>query len=244
MNKLTILTGVVSLYLLGGCSTLRPNDDISSHTSNDPMERLNRSVYKFNNAADKAILRPVANGYRSVVPTPARNGVRNFFNNLNEPLFAVNNLLQGKVDRSLSSVFRFVVNSSIGVFGLFDVSSKMDVNAAPEDLGQTLAVWGVKSGPYIMLPLLGPSNIRDSLGFIGETSTYYPLGELTNSTAGRAALSTTKIIDTRAGLLGADSVLEAQINPYTFLKVSYEQRRVNDIYDGDPPKVKNQDLNF
>ena len=244
MNKLIILAGLVSLYLLGGCSTLRPSDDITLHTSNDPLEKLNRSVYKFNNATDKVILRPVAKGYRSVVPTPARNGVRNFFNNLNEPLFAVNNLLQGKVDRTLSSVFRFVVNSSLGVFGLFDVSSKMDVEAAPEDLGQTLAAWGVKPGPYIMLPLLGPSNIRDSLGFVGETFSYYPLGELTNSTAGRVALSTTNVIDTRAGLLGADSVLEAQINPYTFLKVSYEQNRVNQIYDGAPHRKENQDLNF
>lgn len=244
MNKLAILVLLTCLLILGGCNTLRPNTEVGAHISDDPMEGFNRSVYKFNSSTDKIILRPVAKGYRSVVPAPARAGVSNFFNNLNEPLFAINNLLQGKTDRTLSSVFRFVVNSTIGVLGLVDVASKMDVKAAPEDLGQTFASWGMKPGRYIMLPLLGPSNLRDTLGFLGETFSYYPIGEITNSSVGRTSLSVTNIIDKRSGLLGADSVLGAQLDPYSFLKVTYEQNRVNDIYDGSPPKVDDQELDF
>jgi phospholipid-binding lipoprotein MlaA len=137
-----------------------------------------------------------------------------------------------------------VVNSSIGLLGLVDVADKMDVKVAREDLGQTFASWGVKPGRYIMLPLLGPSNVRDSFGLIGESFSYYPIGEITDSSTGRIALTATNIIDFRTRLLGTESVLDAQVDPYSFLKVTYEQSRVKEIYDGNPPENVDQDLNF
>ncbi|NND81019.1 MAG: VacJ family lipoprotein [Gammaproteobacteria bacterium] len=191
-------------------------------------------MYKFNDVADRAILRPVARGYDAVLPSAAKIGVRNFFANLREPLNTLHNLLQGKPGRALTSVARFGVNSTIGVLGFVDVAQTAGVEPAREDLGQTLAVWGVAPGPYVMLPLLGPSNLRDTFGALGD-SAYYPNGEITASSGGRIALSTLDVISARSSLLGADSILTSQLDPYTFLKSSYEQSRVNDIYDGKPP---------
>lgn len=241
----TLIGGLLLLSLtLSGCNTLSINDDPSAQISNDPIQGFNRKIYSFNSGVDRAILKPVAKGYDKVVPTPAKKGVANFFSNLREPLNAFNNLLQGKYDRALGSTYRFVVNSTVGIAGLFDVAKKHDVDLAREDFGQTLAAWGVKPGPYLMLPFLGPSNLRDGVGLVTDLSLYYPSGVITDSSAAATSLTVLNIIDTRVGLLGADEVLEQQLDPYGFLKVAFEENRLQAIYDGTPPEKEEEDFDF
>jgi phospholipid-binding lipoprotein MlaA len=244
MTTINRIIGVTLLLLsLNACNTLTVHDDISKQVSADPLEGLNRSVYAFNNAADKVVIKPVAKAYNKVLPAPAKKGVSNFFSNLGEPLNALNNLLQGKYDRALTSTYRFAVNSTVGVLGLFDVASTLDVKPAREDLGQTLASWGVGPGPYLMLPFLGPTNLRDGVGRIGDGVIFYPINEVTSSQSGRTALTVTNVVSLRAGFLGTDEMLESQLDPYAFLKRAVEQNRVEQLYDGEPPVVE-EDFDF
>lgn len=235
---------LLSILLLSACNTLQKTDDVSAQTSADPYKGFNRKVYAFNNTADRVVLKPVAKAYNAVVPSPARSGIGHFFNNLGEPLNALNNLLQGKYDRALKSTYRFTVNSTIGIFGLFDVAKHYDVVEQPEDLGQTLAAWGVKPGPYLVLPLFGPSNVRDGFGRVGSGLMYYPNSLITDSSKASIALTALDVVDSRAGLIGVDSVLESQLDPYIFLKVAYENDRVDRLYDGSPPKAAEEDFDF
>jgi phospholipid-binding lipoprotein MlaA len=210
----------------------------------DPLEGLNRGVYAFNTAADKAILKPVASAYHAVLPDPAERSVGRFFKNLGEPLNIVNNLLQGKIDGALHSTYRFAVNSTIGLFGLFDIAGAYKVDEKPEDFGQTLANWGVKPGPYIMLPFLGPTNFRDGFGQVVDSVAFYPTNEITESTQGRFGLFALRTIDNRVGLFGADETLDNQLDPYLFLKNAYQSNRINAIYDGNPPEDAEDDFDF
>jgi phospholipid-binding lipoprotein MlaA len=238
--KLFAQISVVALISFSafGCSTLDKSDDPSRQTSRDPIEGLNRAVYSFNSGADKIVLRPIAKAYSATLPKPAKKSVGRFFRNLNEPLNALNNLLQGNVDGALSSTFRFAVNSTVGVFGLFDVANKLDVKPAQEDFGQTLAAWGVGPGPYLMLPFLGPSNLRDLSGTIVDSSAWYPINRLSDSNSGRFAFTALNTINTRAELIGADLLLNKQLDPYSFIKQASEQNRLKKIYNGDPPEIE------
>ncbi len=229
---------------MSACTTLRSDDDPSLQSSSDPLSGLNRGVYAFNTAADKAVLRPAARAYDAVLPDPAQRGVGNFFSNLGEPLNIVNNLLQGKVNGALTSTYRFAVNSTIGVFGLFDVAKAYDVEKKPEDFGQTLAAWGVKPGPYVVLPFLGPTNFRDGVGRIVDTAAFYPINEISDDGATRTGLTILNIVDTRAGLLATDDILDNQLDPYLFLKEAYDQNRLRAIYDGNPPEQSEDDIDF
>jgi phospholipid-binding lipoprotein MlaA len=235
---------VLSLLGLSACSTLGVNDNPISHESDDPLEDFNRSVYAFNDRVDKLILRPVAKSYSVVLPSPAQKGVRNFFGNLGEPINALNNLLQGKVDRALVSTYRFAINSTVGVLGLVDVASKYEVAPAREDFGQTLAVWGVAPGPYIMLPFLGPTSLRHGVGRITDNFILNPINEVTDSSSGRLWLRASDLVDQRASFLGSDEVLDGQLDPYGFLKQAYQQGRINIIYDGTPPETEEEDFDF
>ena len=176
--------------------------------------------------------------------TQPNKALGGFFSNLNEPLNIVNNLLQGKVSGALNSTYRFAVNSTIGVFGLFDVAKLYNVEKKPEDFGQTLAAWGVKPGPYVMVPFFGPSSLRDGLGLIADSAAYYPINELSDTSSTRTALTGLNIIDTRASLLDTVEILENQLDPYTFLKEAYDQNRLNAIYDGNPPEQSDNDIDF
>jgi phospholipid-binding lipoprotein MlaA len=236
MTRSPLLLLVLLLPLFSGCSTLKSTDDPTSQISSDPIEGFNRSVYAFNDGADKLILLPVAKTYDKVLPRPIKNGVSNFFSNLSEPLNIVNNLLQGKWERSLSSTYRFAVNSTVGLFGLIDVAKKHEVDVASEDLGQTLASWGVGPGPYLMLPFLGPTNFRDGIGRITSGSAYFPTREIGDDSGTHTALNILQVIDLRVSLLGTDKLLEQQIDQYSFLKSAFEQNRLRSIYDGSPPK--------
>ena len=235
---------LASLLWLSACSTLQTSDDPGRHIANDPFEGINRSVWAFNNEADKRVIRPVALAYRRTIPKPAQGGIKRFFSNLNEPLSALNNLLQGEFDRALRSTYRFSVNSTLGLFGLFDVAKSYGVERVHEDFGQTLAAWGVSPGPYIMLPLAGPTNLRDGVGRITDTAIFYPFGEITDSDASLTGLVLVDVLALRVGLLGTDRVLDQQLDPYAFLKAAFEKSRIDDIYNGSPPYNKELDYDF
>lgn len=216
--------GVLSL---GGCA--------SGPNPKDPLEPWNRSMYEFNEVLDKAALKPVAKGYRTVVPPPVRGGVTNFFSNFRDVTVAVNNLLQLKIGNALSDVGRVVLNSTVGLFGVFDVATPLGLEKHNEDFGQTLGYWGVASGPYLVLPLLGPSTVRDSVGLVGDYFTD-PEFYLFDSDALGWAVFGTRIVNLRANLLEAEEVFEqAAVDRYAFLRDAYLQRRLNLIHDGNPP---------
>ena len=244
-NKFIYILFIVSLLGLNtGCTTLSPTDDTSRQISSDPLAGFNRTMYGFNKTADRYVLKPVSQSYNYVLPKPVKNSVGNFFDNLAEPLNIVNNALQGKGYRALDSTYRLVINSTIGMLGLFDVATHFKIEEAQEDLGQTFAAWGVKPGPYIMLPFLGPTNLRDGIGRIGETVVYFPNEVITNdSDSAAAALTVLDIVDSRASLLSFDKVLESQVDQYNFIKSTFESNRINNIYDGKPPETK-EDIDF
>lgn len=237
--KLGFLVLVVSI-LLGGCTHLQasPNpqalDEPGQYQSidnGDPFESMNRSIYKFNFKLDRWVLKPVASLYHKHIPRPVRNGVGNFFSNLWEPNTMVNALLQGKPAKAANSTARFLLNSTLGVLGVMDVATPLGVSKHKEDFGQTLAVWGVGDGPYIMLPFFGPSNLRDTGGLVLQ----YTLTDLVPPVFdGNAQLAASgmRIVDRRAVLLGADETLQLQVDPYLFLREGYRQSRLVAIRDG------------
>lgn len=228
---------------IAGCGTM-PVDEtgpdgapppVQNGLSPDPLEGFNRAMYSFNDTLDRYFLRPVAKGYRYVTPSFVRQGASNFFSNLYEPINMVNNLLQGKVGSGLSDLGRFAVNSTIGIYGLFDIASLMGLEKHDEDFGQTLAVWGVGEGPYLVLPILGPRNFRDAFGEVPDYYLYPTTYMEDRRTAGW--LTGARIIVTREQLLDATDILEqaAGDDPYVFVREAYRQRRRSQVYDGNPP---------
>jgi phospholipid-binding lipoprotein MlaA len=201
----------------------------------DPLERFNRAMFTFNEHFDRYLMKPVAKGYRAVVPRVVRRGVANFFSNLGEPITIVNDLLQGKPRQAGSDSARFLINSTLGVFGLIDVATHMGLQKNDEDFGQTLAVWGVGDGPYLVLPILGPSNFRDGFGRAVDYYYFYPPAYGDSGT--RSKLAVMGAVSTRAQLLDATDILEqaAGEDPYIFLREFYRQRRRHLVHDGSPP---------
>jgi len=221
----------LSLVLLSGCASVPGPPD-----ERDPFESYNRAMYAFNDSVDKAVVRPVAQTYKDYTPHLLQTGISNFFDNLDDLTVLLNDLLQFKLKQAVSDFGRILWNSTVGIFGLIDVASHMDLPKHDEDFGQTLAVWGVPDGPYIVLPLLGPSNARDTVGWVGDiyVDPLFTLDEEGNIYWGLIAL---RFIDTRADLLSASRVLEqAAIDPYIFMRDAYLQHRRNLIYDGNPPQ--------
>jgi phospholipid-binding lipoprotein MlaA len=180
------LAGAVAIacVLLAGCATAPtdPAERAAFEANNDPLEPMNRDIFAFNLAADKYVIRPVAEGYREVVPGFARDGIRHFLNNLNEPIIFMNNMLQGEAGRAANTVGRFVVNSTVGVGGIVDVMAMDGVPQESGDFGQTMFSYGVGAGPYLVLPILGPSNPRDAFGKLVVDSTADPFNNLINGT--------------------------------------------------------------
>lgn len=202
----------------------------------DPLEGFNRAMYTFNDKLDRYALKPIAKGYRAITSSPVRKSVSNFFSNLHDPVVMLNNLLQGKPGQAASDLSRFMFNSTIGIFGLFDVSTKFGLPKHNEDFGQTLAVWGVSDGPYLVLPFFGPSNLRDGPALIVDWETYPPNQMRDHSTSDKLFL--VEVIDKRAQLLDASDILEqaAGQDPYVFVREASRQQRRNLIYDGNPPQ--------
>lgn len=228
---------MIMLLMLGGCATA-PGPGRT--TNADPLQKLNRGVYKFNTVVDRATLKPLAKGYQKITPQWVRTGVSNFFSNLGEPWTIVNELFQGKPKSMGKQTGRFVVNTVLGIGGLFDVASRMNLPVQKEDFGQTLAVWGVPSGPYIVLPLLGPSSIRD--GF-GEIPDYFghPLTYTHVNWKVRTGLAVLGVVSAREKLLSIEGMLDKAYDPYSVMRDVWVQQREYQIYDGNPPQPKDDE---
>ena len=216
--------------LLGGCASAPP--EYVTQTQ-DPWEKFNRAIYGFNDKVDKAIARPVAATYTRAVPAPARNGLHNFISNLGEPSTIVNDALQGKLKQTLQDTGRFLINTTVGLLGWFDVAQHVGLPKHDEDLGETLAHWGVPSGPYLVIPIIGPSTVRDAGGRVGDIYTDPPRNNIPPRY--RNAELVLDGIDTRAGLMGLNSAIDSAYDPYTFMRDAYLQNRRFNIYDGNPP---------
>jgi phospholipid-binding lipoprotein MlaA len=223
---------LVVCFLLSGCATAsKPADP------RDPFEPFNRGVYEFNEQLDRFVLKPVAEGYRWVLPQFVRQSVGNFFSNLNDVRVALNNTLQGKFTTAYSDMGRVFINSTLGLLGFFDIASEAGIEKHNEDFGQTLGWWGISDGPYIVLPLFGPSSARDTVGLGGDWLTD-PVTYV-DPTRSRNQLSGARIVDRRAELLEAKKVLDAAaLDEYQFVRDAYLQRRRNLVYDGKPPPDK------
>lgn len=215
--------------LLGGCATVDGPKD-----PRDPLEGYNRAMYQFNDDFDRSLFKPLAEGYQNVVPKPVNTGISNFFSNLGDVLVLINDLLQFKFEQGLSDLGRISWNTTVGLFGFIDVATPMGMPKHNEDFGQTLGYWGVGSGPYIVLPFLGPSSLRDGTGLVVDWQAD-PLNEVEGYDS-RVGLMTLKAVDTRASLLRATSIIDnASLDPYAFMRDSYLQRRQSQVYDGNPP---------
>ena len=219
--------------LLGFAADGRAQD---AYDVNDPLEDVNRAVFEFNQAIDSIILKPAAELYVFVLPEEARHRIANILKNLGEPLNLVNNLAQGKFERAGSTLTRFAINSTIGVGGIFDAATDWGYERTPEDFGQTLASWGLGEGPFLMLPLLGPSNPRDAVGF-GVDLVTDPMGFLLTDEAGLARSITSGVSQRAAYLDELESVESTSVDFYAALRELYRQYRATEIRDGAPPTV-------
>ncbi len=220
MKKFSLICAAL---LLAACATTAAPPPEERDPA-DPWEPFNRQIHSFNMAADRAVLRPVARGYRRVTPSPVRTGVRNFFNNLRSPVVIVNLLLQGRPGESLEHFERFFVNSIYGIGGIFNIADKADMPEHEADLGMTFAAWGWDESRYLVMPFMGPSTVRDSTGFVGD-SFVNPVWELAIQ-EGSFGLLGLNIIQTRASLLPLDAQMEQAFDDYIFLRDGFLQRRL------------------
>jgi phospholipid-binding lipoprotein MlaA len=223
---------------LGGCVAVQGPPD-----PHDPWESFNRGVYSLNDKLDRAILKPTAKGYRAITPDAVETGVTNFFSNLEDIPIFLNELLQFKLLDALSDTGRLVVNTTLGIGGIFDVATPIGLDKHNEDFGQTLGRWGIGTGPYLVLPLFGPSSPRDAFGLTGE----YAVGPIrqVEDTSTRNSLYVIEIIDTRAQLLSLDKVIdEAALDPYIYIRDAWIQRRRSLVYDGNPPPDESDDIDI
>ena len=239
--KIKLITAFfcLSTVFLSGCATLDGPTDPS-----DPFESYNRSMDSFNDTVDQYVLKPVAQGYEAVTPAPVQTGVSNFFSNLDDVLVIFNDLFQFKFKQLASDTGRLLINSTVGIFGLIDWASDIGLEKHNEDFGQTLGYWGVPSGPYLILPFWGPSTVRDAGGFVADSAYLDPVYNEVHegwvypkrSRDTSNGLTIIKAVDTRAGLLKAESVLdEAALDRYIYIREAFLQRRENLVHDGNPP---------
>lgn len=238
LNKLLCVCAVAAVVV--GCAK-KPTDPAelaAFEQKNDPFEPWNRGVWRVNQAVDKVTLRPLAQGYRAVTPEPFRVGIRNAYDNLTEPWSFINNIFQGKLSRAGRNLGRLVINTTVGVGGLYDAATDFGIASADEDLGQTFATWGIGEGPFLMLPLFGPSNARDFTGFVGQAlgepvGLYFRLEDLNTAnigvTAGNILVQREQVLDQ------FDSLVSQSQDSYAAIRSAYRQNREFDIYDGDPP---------
>ena len=229
---------VLTVAVLAGCAAAPTNDPealAEFQEINDPAERVNRAIFGFNQGLDKAVIKPVTGAYRAVAPDPVRQSVHNFLANLGSPVTLFNDILQGEFKRAMTTAGRFIINSTAGLIGLFDQAAPMGLEPHREDFGQTLAVWGFEEGPYLMLPVLGPSNYRDTIGFVVDTL-MDPLNLWANNTdREHIAYSRTSAagIDTRDQLWDVlDDLEKSSIDFYAAIRSLYRQRRADEIKNG------------
>lgn len=215
--------------LLTGCATLPPGP----RDPRDPLERYNRSMYRFNDALDRHIAAPLARGYVKVVPHPVRSGLGNFFNNLTYPTVIINDLLQGKLKAFASDTTRLVLNTTIGIGGLFDPASQLGLPAGDEDFGQTLGKWGVPAGPYFVWPIAGPSTIRDTVAWFPDQFT--DPKTYVDPLALRLSLNAFNLFLERVEFLSSDDLVRRSYDPYVFIRNAYLKHREYVVKDGNVP---------
>ncbi len=242
--RLGLLLLIAASFLMGACASAPPRSDVDGYRAykelNDPLEPLNRGILKFNRAVEKIIIKPATIVYRTLIPKPARKGIANFLFNLETPVILVNDLLQGKPHRAWDTTRRFFVNSIVGVGGLFDVAKKWGISRHDEDFGQTLAVHGVRDGPYLILPFLGPSNPRDLIGKIGDVlmDPFFWLLRVKEADTLRLTRSVVDALDTYdRHLEDIESLEKTSLDYYAALRSAFRQNRANDIRDGAPPEM-------
>ena len=227
MKKITFLFVIFFAYL-------------SNAENVDPLEDLNRPIFEFNQSVDENILKPIAISYKEKTPESLKKAISNFFSNLGDVSTLVNQILQFKLEDGFTSFSRVAINSTFGLAGIFDPASDMGLSKKDEDFGQTLGAWGVSSGPYLVIPLIGPSTVRDASGMYVDMSSDY---NLTNKLDSNAEIATVSIgtIDKRVQLLPATELINRSFDPYTTMRSSYLQKRRNDVSDG---VNKNKSLDF
>ncbi|MBL4743200.1 MAG: VacJ family lipoprotein [Cycloclasticus sp.] len=228
LKKLLGSAFVAATVTLSGCASLTAQEE------NDPLEFVNRGVYEFNQKADEYVLEPVAKGYQFVTPDVVNQGITNFFSNLDDVVVFVNDVLQLKFNQALSDGGRFIVNTTVGVLGFIDMATDMGMPKHNEDFGQTLGVYGVGTGPYVVLPLLGGSTLRDTVGIYAD-SFIDPIQQIDDSDTMWTAIAL-KGVDLRADLISTKKILDqASLDAYEFERSAIFQRRKYLIYDGNPP---------
>jgi phospholipid-binding lipoprotein MlaA len=235
--------------LLTGCATPPPEKDAEATAEfralNDPIEPFNRGVFAFNQGVDALLLKPTAEFYLLIPPPPVRDGVSNFVANLQTPVILINDLLQAEWQRAGVTFSRFIVNTIVGFGGLADPATSLGLDRHSEDFGQTLAVWGVGEGPFLMLPVIGPSNPRDATGLAVDSAVFNPLGLartvfLNGNYAGLSYAQTgLRAVDARAGLYDEINDIEkSSLDPYATFRSLYRQFRVAEIHQGNPPAAE------
>ncbi len=226
----------VAVLLAAGCAS----DPNRVPDPRDPLESYNRAMNRFNTDFDNAFTKPVAKAYRAITPEIVDRGITNFFNNIADVTSLANNILQFKMSRAGSDLGRLFINSTVGVLGFVDVATNVGLPSYKEDFGQTLGYWGLSQGAYFVLPILGPSTMRDNLGLAGDIVTD-PLFSLSEDKVAWGLVGL-RLIDRRADLLAAGEILEeAAVDPYAFVRDVYLQRRQNMVYDGNPPLEEGQE---
>ena len=232
-NKFSLFSSILQIATVTLLIVISSNSAYASE--DDPLEPMNRVIFGFNEVIDDNILEPVAEGYRYITPDPVEKSVSNFFNNLGEINPIGKSALQMKLDKTVSSTSRFVINSSVGIFGLFDVAPSLGIQRHREDFGQTLGYYGISPGPYLVLPFFGPSSFRDAPGFYIDVMIEKDISPIHTELhhEERQAIQATNVIDTRANLLKATKILDtAAKDKYIFLRESYLQRRAKMVTDG------------
>jgi phospholipid-binding lipoprotein MlaA len=231
------------MLLLGGCSSMK-DDRIAAADSNevtdprDPLESINRPIWDFNlDVLDHYILKPAATGYGNYVPAPVRTGLLNVALNLEEPVNLVNDILQFKIKDAGVTTGRFLINSTVGLLGIFDVAEKIGLKRKEEDFAQTLGVWGVDQGAYLMLPVMGPSTVKDLTGDVVDTAAF---GFNMLSFPQSLFKLTIKTLDTRVELMDQEQLLRDSIDPYSFTKEAYLQRQEYKLHDGNIPESEDE----
>lgn len=233
-----VATRLTALVLAGGLAGCAAIPQGAGKDPVDPFEVYNRHMFEFNDSVDRSLFKPIAQIYEASLPEVVRDCIGNAFANLGEVPTALNNLLQGKPAEAASDICRFAINSTIGLLGCFDVAAKMNLPRNNEDFGQTLGRWGLLPGPYFVLPFLGPSTIRDSLGRVVDMGVTDPVGYVEHVRT-RNTLTATRVVDTRASLLQAEKLVDAAaLDKYQFIRDGYLQRRRNLVYDGNPPRLR------
>ena len=227
--RLISFIAVALLLFCSGCASIT-----GSHPD-DPLEPINRKVDAFNQAIDKVALKPIAQGYKDYTPETIQTGVGNFFGNLKDVGSAINNALQLKPKQTVDSCLRVLINSTVGVLGLIDIASNIGIQKHSEDFGQTLGYWGLPAGPYVIIPFLGPTTVRDGVSYFSVDTMADPVHYVDPINA-RNSVSVMRLLARRAIYLSAEEQMgEIALDSYSFLRDFYLQKRKNDVWDGNPP---------